>query len=123
MAGRAAALSEPGKADSIAEIQTRRDFVREAWLAASACIRWIPAPSPESAAAQENARALVFLPAIGLALGVMLALCDRALYGVVGRLPASAIIVFAGTAVCGGLFPFGVARTVTALIGQSSLVK
>jgi adenosylcobinamide-GDP ribazoletransferase len=110
-------VPEPTKADPVSAIEPRRDLLREAWLAASACIRWIPSPDPAPAAsAEERARALVFVPIVGLIIGVALALCDRALDAALPPLAGSAITIALAVLLSGGLMPIGVARTVAALI-------
>ena len=110
-------VSDSSKADQMAEVEPRRDLLREAWLAAAACTRWIPSPySPAEAFAQEHARALVFLPVFGLLIGIVLALCDRAAGAVLAPLSRSALTIAAAVLVSGGLLPLGFARTVVALI-------
>ncbi|HEY2106959.1 MAG TPA: hypothetical protein VGH29_14275 [Candidatus Binataceae bacterium] len=110
-------VPDSSKADPMAEVEPRRDLLREAWLAAAALTRWIPSPYPQAAAfAQEHARALVFLPIPGLLMGIALALCDRALGAVPAPLPRSALTIAAAVLFSGGLLPLGFARTVAALI-------
>jgi adenosylcobinamide-GDP ribazoletransferase len=104
----------------MSEVEPRRDLPREAWLAASACTRWIPSPYPQAAAfAEEHSRAMVFFPVIGLIFGVALALCDRALLSALPRFAASAIIVALGVVLSGAMLPVGLARTVAALIAPA----
>ncbi len=114
-------MSDPSKADPPAAVdEPRRRLVHEAWLAAAACTRWIPAPRSDAAALPgQYARALVFLPIVGLINGVAIALADRALGALAPVLPRSALTVALAVALSGGLFPIGVAGTVTALIGGS----
>ncbi len=112
-------VPHPSKADPQPEVEPRRDFLREAWLAAAACTRWIPSPrSQPQVFAQEHSRALVFVPFVGLIMGVALALCDRAESGHLPLLAASAITVILANLLSGGLLPAGLARTVQALIAQ-----
>ncbi len=107
----------PSKADPQAEVEPRRDFLREAWLAAAACTRWIPSPRPQPQAfAEEHSRALVFLPFAGLIMGLALALCDHVASGHLPLLGASAVTVILANLLSGGLLPAGLARTVQALI-------
>jgi adenosylcobinamide-GDP ribazoletransferase len=110
-------VPHPSKADPELEVEPRRDFLRETWLAAAASTRWIPSPRPQPQAfAEEHSRALVFLPLVGLIMGVALALCDRAASGHLPPLAASAITVSLAVLLTGGLLPAGLARTVQALI-------
>ncbi len=114
-------VPHPSKADPQPEVEPRRHLPREAWLATSACLPWIPAPrrNPD-AFVEEYRRALTFLPVAGLMIGVVLALCDRAANLVLPRLPASAITIALGVLLSRGLLPAGVARTVQALIAPNS---
>lgn len=109
-------MPDPSKADPFSAVdERRRSFVREAWLAGAACMRWIPIPDSGAALTGQCARALVFLPIVGLVTGVAIALADRALGALAPMLPRSALTVAFAAALSGGLFPIGVARTVTAL--------
>jgi adenosylcobinamide-GDP ribazoletransferase len=113
-------VPHPSKADPAPEVEPRRDLLRESWLAASACTGWIPPPRPNADAdAAEHRRALVFLPIVGLIIGVALALCDRAASSYLPPLAASAIIVTLAALLSGGLLPAGLARTVGALIASN----
>jgi adenosylcobinamide-GDP ribazoletransferase len=110
-------VPEASKADPMSEVEPPRDLPREAWLAASACVPWIPSPYPDGAAfAGEHSRGLVFVPAVGLIVGVVLALCDRALGAMLPALGASAITMMLAVLLSGGLLQTGLARTVAALI-------
>ncbi|HKD69899.1 MAG TPA: adenosylcobinamide-GDP ribazoletransferase [Candidatus Binataceae bacterium] len=114
-------MPDPSKADPLLEVEPRHDFLRQAWLAAGACTRWIPPPCPRAAApAEEHARALVFVPVVGMIIGVAMALCDRALSAIFPLLPTSAITIVAAVLLTGGLLPIGVARTVAQLIAGKS---
>lgn len=119
--GQSCNVPDPSKADPPRVVdEPRRSLVHEAWLAATACTRWIPAPRSDGAApAGQCARALVFLPIVGLITGVALALADRALSTLVPVLPRSALTVALAVALSGGLFPIGAARAATALIGRN----
>ncbi len=113
-------MPDPTKADSTAPIdERRRNFVRETWLAGAACTRWIRPPRGGDVAALpgQHARALVFLPLVGLVTGVAIALADRLLGAVATVLPRSTLTVGLTVALSGGIFPIGVACTVTALVG------
>jgi adenosylcobinamide-GDP ribazoletransferase len=114
-------VPDPSKADPSATVdERRRNLVHEAWLAAAACTRWIPAPRSYGATLPgQYARALVFLPVVGLITGVAIALADRALGALAPILPRSALTVALAVTLSGGIFPIGVARTVTALIARS----
>jgi len=111
-------VPDPSKADPFSAVdERRRSFVREAWLAGAACMRWIPIPHSDAAALPgQYARALVFLPIVGLVTGVAIALADRALGALAPVLPRSALTVAFAAALSGGIFPIGVARTVTVLV-------
>jgi len=112
-------VPHPSKADPEHEVEPRRDLLREAWLATSAAVRWIPSPRRDAGAyAAEHSRALVFLPLVGLIIGVALALCDRLARSYFPTLAGSAIIVILAVLLSGGLFPTGLARTVEALIAS-----
>jgi adenosylcobinamide-GDP ribazoletransferase len=63
---------------------------------------------------------MVFLPLIGLIIGIVLALCDRVLGNLMPRLAVSAIIVSLTVLMSGGLFSLGLARTAAAIIGRKS---
>jgi cobalamin synthase len=112
-------VSDPSKADPARVVdERRRSLAHEAWLAAAAGTRWIPAPrSLAMAAPEQYARALVFLPLAGLITGIALALADRTLGALTPLRARSGLTVVLALALSAGIFPIGVARTVTALIG------
>jgi len=111
-------VPDPSKADPFAAVdERRRSLVHEAWLAGAACMRWIPEQHSDAAALPgQYARALVFLPIVGLVSGVAIALADRALGALAPMFPRSAVIIAFAAALSGGIFLIGVARTVTALV-------
>jgi len=110
------------KAEPITQVESRRDLLREAWLAACACTRGIPSPYSQAADfPEQHTRALVFLPIIGLIIGIALALCDRVLSATLSLLAASAITIAVAVLLSGGLLPRGFARTVAALIARKPL--
>jgi cobalamin synthase len=111
-------VSDPSKADPARVVDEGRRLVHEAWLAAAAGTRWIPAPRSQAMAGPEQyARALVLLPLAGLITGIALALADRTLGALTPLLARSGLTVVLAVALSGGIFLIGVARTVTALIG------
>jgi adenosylcobinamide-GDP ribazoletransferase len=115
-------LHDSSKADPASAVESRRGLPREIWLAASACTRWIPAPYHEPAGfTEEHTRALVFLPIMGLLIGIALALCDRALRGALSPFARSAATIALGALLSGGLLPLGCARTVAALTARKPL--
>jgi cobalamin synthase len=113
-------VPESSKADPITEVEPRRDLLREAWTAASACTGWIPYPTLDGEAARESARALVFVPVVGLIIGIALAFCDRASGAALARPAQSAVTIIAAVVIAGGLFQKGLARTVAALIAPAA---
>jgi adenosylcobinamide-GDP ribazoletransferase len=109
-------VPQSSKADPPAEVdEHRRSLLREAWLATTACTRWSASARRIDAPGEIYARALVFVPIVGLITGVILALADRALSPYVPPLARSACIVALATLFSGGLLPVGVSRTIAAL--------
>jgi adenosylcobinamide-GDP ribazoletransferase len=105
----------------MSKVEPRRDLLREAWLAAAACNRWLPSPYGDAPAfAEEHGRALVFLPLVGLIIGIALALCDHALAVALAPFARSIFVIGLGIVLTSGLGPIGAARTVEALITPTS---
>lgn len=103
-------------------VESRRDLIREAWLAASAVTRWIPPPRCEAVESPEQyTRALVFLPIAGLIIGVALALADRGFGAIAPPLPGSALTIALALLISAALQTKGVARTSGALMRGKSV--
>jgi cobalamin synthase len=84
-------------------------LVREAVLAIAACTLWPILDERSRGTAAERARALIFMPIIGLAFGVVLALADYSLAPIVATGVRSFVVLLLGAAISLGLAERGVA--------------
>jgi cobalamin synthase len=109
-------VPESSKADPITEVEPGRDLLREPWTAVCACTGWIPCPAEGG----ETTRALVFVPVVGLIIGIALAFCDRASGAVLARPLQSAATIIAAVLISGALLPKGLARAAAALIAPAA---
>lgn len=121
-------MSEPSQASLASAGGARRPgplgrAARELYLGLATATLW-RLPGAASADGEERSRALVYVAVAGLAMGLMLALVDRALAPLLGPLGRSAITVALSIALAGGLPPLGVSRTVDALLrgGERSAI-
>lgn len=92
-----------------------RDFLFEAILALATLTRWPILDQQACGTREQRARAMVFVPVIGFAFGVLLTLVDRVLANVTGLTARSWALILIETAVTLGLPLRGLADTVEAI--------
>jgi len=97
------------------QTESLRELVFEATLAVAAMTLWPILDERRRGSAAQRARALVFLPIIGLAIGVALALADDALEAALGTVARSIIALTIGVAISLGLAQRGFADSVEGL--------
>jgi adenosylcobinamide-GDP ribazoletransferase len=90
-------------------------LAREVVLAIAACTLWPILDERSRGSASERARALIFMPIVGLALGVILALVDYALAPIFAVGTRSLVVLLFGAAISLGLAERGVADLFEAL--------
>ncbi len=108
--------------------ESPRALAFEAMLALAAMTLWPIFDERSRGTSAERARALVFLPIIGLAIGVALVLADDALAAVVGVATRSFVVLLIGVAISLGLAQRGLADTIEALrrggrLGSTGLAR
>ena len=84
-------------------------LVREVVLSIAACTLWPILDERSHGAADERARALIFMPIVGLVIGVILALIDYALAPMIAVRARSLVVLLLGAAISLGLAERGVA--------------
>ena len=101
--------------DDEQQTESLRAWAFEAILAVAAVTLWPILDERRRGTSSERARALIFLPIIGLAIGVALALADDALALTVSAVTRSILVLLIGIAISLGLAQRGIADTVEAL--------
>ncbi len=91
-----------------------RQLLFEIWLGLATLTLWPLAGEHAQGGRQERARALGFLPLVGLGLGVALALIDRAGWLWAGPVASSAVVIALALVLSKGLYVQGVADTIAA---------
>jgi cobalamin synthase len=94
---------------------TWRNLPFELWLAIATLTLWPLTDERRSGGAYTRARAMVFAPLAGLALGIALAAIDQLLVGALSPGARSLVVVAAAAAVTGGINFRGLGDTVDAL--------
>jgi cobalamin synthase len=98
-----------------AQLETPGNVLAEAILAAAALSRWSLLGESRAGDAEQRARAMVFVPVIAFAAGVVFALIDHALGAMLAPL-ARSIAIFAVMEIAAGAMDlFGIADTVEAI--------
>ncbi|MGB9379632.1 adenosylcobinamide-GDP ribazoletransferase [Candidatus Binatus sp.] len=92
-----------------------RDLLFEAMLALAALTLWPILDERSQGTQSQRARAMVYFPIVGFALGVILAIADRAAAIATGAVGRSVIVLIIGAALSLGLASRGIADTVEVL--------
>lgn len=94
------------------ELQGVRGIVFEAALAVATLTSWRILDERSQGGAEQRARAMLLLPLVGLAFGVVLALIDHSLTSFAGPLARSAIVVAIALLATGAIYPVGLAHAI-----------
>jgi adenosylcobinamide-GDP ribazoletransferase len=95
--------------------ETPANLAQEALIAIATLSRWSLFARREFGDAEQRARALVFLPIIGLIAGVVLAFIDRALVDLLAPMTRSVIVIMLIEVASGGIDVLGIADLVDAI--------
>jgi cobalamin synthase len=95
--------------------ETPANLAHELLIAIATLSRWSMLAPREFGDAEQRARALVFLPLIGLFAGIVFAFIDRILGGVLARFPRSFVVMLLIEIAAGGIDALGIADLVDAI--------
>jgi cobalamin synthase len=95
--------------------ETPANLAQELLIAVATFSRWSLLRRRDFGAAEQRARALVFLPVVGLIAGVIFAFIDRALDGLLSPMPRSLVVLLLVEVAAGGLDPWGIADLIDAI--------
>jgi cobalamin synthase len=95
--------------------ETPANLARESIIAVATISRWSLFARRKFGDAEQRARALVFLPIVGLIAGVIFAFLDRSLSSVFSWLPRSLAVIFLIQVVTGGIDALGIADLTDAI--------
>jgi len=95
--------------------ETPANLLYESLVAVATLSRWALLARREFGDAEQRARALVFVPIVGLIAGVVLGLVDRMLANLLSPMPRSLIIIMLIEVACGGMDALGVADLIDAI--------
>ena len=95
--------------------ETPANLLYELLIAIATLSRWSLLRRREFGDAEQCARALMFVPIIGLIAGIIFALIDRTLGSFISPMPRSLIVIFLIEVAAGGLDALGIADLVAAI--------
>ena len=95
--------------------ETPGNLLRELLIAIATLSRWSLLARQEFGDAEQRARALVFLPMIGLIAGIVFAFIDRTFGSFLSPMPRSLLVIFLIEVAAGGLDALGIADLVDAV--------
>lgn len=114
---------EPAREPAQQQSESAGSLARELVLAIAACTLWPILDERSRGSAGERARALIFMPIVGLALGVILALVDYALAPMLAVGARSFVVLLLSAAISLGLAERGVADLFEALRHRGRLAS
>lgn len=91
------------------------NLLYESLIAAATLSRWSLLARHDFGDASQRARALIFVPVVGLVAGVIFAAIDRALGNIIGTFARSFVVVLFFEVVCGGMDVVGIADVADAI--------
>jgi adenosylcobinamide-GDP ribazoletransferase len=104
------------EAETETSLPTVRDLIFETVLAAATLTLWPILDERSQGSAEQRARATIYFPAVGLILGVLLAILDRVAGMMFAPLMRSVLVLMIGAAISLGLTNRGIADFVAALL-------